>query len=197
MGGEPALGLGGSHRDTRTTVEWWTPPHVFEALGVRFDLDPCAPPSPAAPWLPVEQRLSLPVDGLAAEWSGRVWLNPPYGREAGAWVDRLANHGDGIALVFARVCSRWAHRAMRRADLVCMVSGRLRFIDGRTGLPPDNAAAPSMLLAYGAENARAVRESGLGLALAAERDYDGRAADLSRGDAPRHNVSTDRERERA
>jgi hypothetical protein len=166
MAAELALGLGGSHRDERTTVEWWTPPHVFDALGLRFDLDPCAPPLPAASWIPAARRYSVADDGLAQPWTGRVWLNPPYGREAGRWVDRLADHGDGVALVFARTCARWAHRAMRRADLVCMVAGRLRFIDGRTGEPPDNAAAPSMLLAYGPECARAVAASRLGLALA-------------------------------
>lgn len=159
-----ALGLGGSHHGVRTSVEWWTPPHVFDALGLGFDLDPAAPAGGVS-WVPAQQSYSVVENGLSQPWQGRVWLNPPYGREAGRWVGRLADHGDGVALVFARVCAKWTQEAMRRADAVCMVRGRLRFIDGRTGKAPDNAAAPSMLLAYGDVCARAVADSGLGLVL--------------------------------
>lgn len=50
--------------------EWWTPPHVFEKLGIGFDLDPCSPPLPEADWIPARRRISLPVDGLSMRWEG-------------------------------------------------------------------------------------------------------------------------------
>lgn len=145
------------------TSEWWTPPEVFDALGLTFDLDPCAPPFPFADWLPVHRRISLPDDGLAASWVGRVWLNPPYGYEAGRWVERLADHGWGMALVFSRTDVRWWHRAVPRADAVCFIEGRLTFIAGAGQSAPGNSGGPSALLAYGDDCARALEVAGLGI----------------------------------
>lgn len=159
------IGMGGANYDGESSAEWWTPPAVFDALGLEFDLDPCAPPAPALPWLPAARRISLPADGLHAPWAGRVWLNPPYGRMAELWVNKLISHGDGVSLVFARTDAAWAQRALLAADAVCFIGGRLSFIDGsapgnRRG---HNAAAPSMLLGYGTECAEAVLDCGLGI----------------------------------
>lgn len=77
------------------TSEWYTPPGVFEALGVEFDLDPCAPPG-GLPWIPAKRSLSFKDDGLRAPWEGRIWLNPPYGNHTVRWLARLADHGVGI-----------------------------------------------------------------------------------------------------
>jgi hypothetical protein len=145
------------------TSEWWTPPPVFEALGLRFDLDPSAPPEPNAPWLPVERRYTLSDDGLARPWDGRVWLNPPYGYQAGAWVERLAEHGHGIALVFSRTDVRWWHRAVPLAAAVCFIKGRLTFIAGAGQSAPGNSGGPSALLAYGEDCAEAIEAAGLGI----------------------------------
>lgn len=146
------------------TVEWYTPPAIFDALRLSFDLDPCAPPLPAADWIPAARRYTARDDGLTQPWAGRVWLNPPYGRDAAAWMDRLAAHGDGIALVFARTDTAWWHRVAPRADLICFIAGRIAFIDP-TGYQDRrrNAGAPSALLAFGAACADAVQSSKLGL----------------------------------
>ena len=145
------------------TCEWWTPPEVFEAIGLRFDLDPCAPELPAADWLPVERRYSLPEDGLTLPWSGRVFLNPPYGGEAGKWMERLADHGHGIALVFSRTDVKWWHAAVPSATAVCFIRGRLTFIAGAGQSAPGNSGGPSALIAYGEDCAQAIADSGLGL----------------------------------
>ena len=72
---------------------WLTPPHIVEALG-PFDLDPCCPPK--MPWRTAAQMVCRPDDGLAVDWTGkRVWLNPPYGREAVPFLRRMANHEGG------------------------------------------------------------------------------------------------------
>lgn len=153
--------------------EWYTPPSIFDALGLRFDLDPCAPSPPSAPWLPVDRRFTRADDGMAQPWGGRVWLNPPYGRETGKWVGRLREHGNGIALVFTRVDTPWAQAAIAAADVVCLIRGRVEFLPGagasfRNGR--SRAGAPSMLLAFGAASARAVAKSGLGVCLDARRE---------------------------
>lgn len=144
------------------TDEWWTPPKVFEALGLTFDLDPCAP-ARGADWIPARTRFTREDDGLSREWFGRVWLNPPYGKEAGAWVRRLSDHGHGIALVFSRTDVRWWHDAVPSATAVCFIRGRLTFVAGAGQSAPGNSGGPSALIAYGQDCAEAVRDSGLGL----------------------------------
>lgn len=152
----PTFGDGGS-RCARET--WLTPPHIVRALG-PFDLDPCAAPSPR-PWPTAARHLELPEDGLSVPWAGRVWLNPPYGGELGRWLARLAAHGDGIALVFARTETAAFHaHVWPRAHGLLFLRGRLSFCnpDGRVA---SNAAAPSVLVAYGRSNAARLQQSGL------------------------------------
>jgi hypothetical protein len=142
-----------------TQETWLTPPHVLAALG-PFDLDPCAAPSPR-PWPTAARMIELPEDGFAAKWSGRVWLNPPYGSEMSRWLAKLAEHGNGIALVFARTETGMFHdHVWKRADGVLFLRGRLAFCDPK-GKPAGNAGAPSCLIAYGADNAAALRTCGL------------------------------------
>lgn len=145
------------------TSEWWTPPVVFDALGLTFDLDPCAPELPDADWIPATRRITAAQDGLSRPWAGRVWLNPPYGKQAGTWVEKLAEHGWGIALVFSRTDVRWWHRAVPRATAVCFIEGRLTFIAGAGQSAPGNSGGPSALIAYGDDCARALERSRLGI----------------------------------
>lgn len=158
------IGMGGRLNDGKArSVEWYTPPHIFDRLGLKFDLDPCTPTG-GIPWIPAKRHFSCEDDGLHQEWSGRVWLNPPYGREASRWVDKLVRHKNGVALVFARVDAKWSQRAMRAASAVCLIEGRLSFIDGRGGeRHGHNAACGSMLLAFGEDCATALHSSNLGL----------------------------------
>jgi hypothetical protein len=143
------------------TVEWYTPPRVFEALGLRFDLDVAAPRGGVA-WVPAERYLTIDDNALMSHWTGRVWLNPPYGPTVGLFLDRLAHHGDGVALVAARTATRWWQRAAATASAVCFIAGRLQFIRSDGHVAP--AAFPSCLLAWGPECAAAVLASQLGVA---------------------------------
>lgn len=137
---------GGYNRET-----WLTPPAILAALG-SFDLDPCAAPSPR-PWPSAERHIELPEDGLSSEWKGRVWCNPPYGAQASLWLDKLATHGNGIALIFARTETAMFHdHVWARAHGVLFLRGRIAFCD-RYGKPAMSAGAPSVLIAYGTSNA--------------------------------------------
>ena len=127
--------------------EWLTPPDLIKALGT-FDLDPCAPI--ARPWPTANQHYTIEDDGLSQAWHGRVWLNPPYNRKVGAWLDKLASHGDGIALVFARTETSWFFdQVWRKARAVLFIEGRLHFHHVTGERAKANAGAPSCLVAYG------------------------------------------------
>lgn len=140
---------------------WLTPPEILAALGA-FDLDPCAAPSPR-PWPTAARHIELPEDGLAAEWSGRVWMNPPFGREADRWMEKLARHGDGIALIPARTETAmfYAH-VWGAADAVLFIKGRPHFHRPDGTRAPFNSGAPICLVAYGLHNVVALARSGLG-----------------------------------
>lgn len=163
-------GMGGHHATRGLSAEWYTPPAIFEALGMTFDLDPCAPPG-GVPWVPAARSLSVDDDGLSQPWEGRVWLNPPYGPSTASWVRRLAAHGDGIALVFARTDTAWFHETAPAAAALCFVAGRLTFVPATPEMRSDartnfNSGAPSLLMAFGQECAEAVAASGLGMTFA-------------------------------
>ena len=149
------------HSAGRGGEVWLTPPAVIEALG-SFDLDPCAAPPPQ-PWPTAARMIALPEDGLAAEWRGRVWCNPPYDQIAWAWMDRLADHGQGTALLFARTETAGFHaHVWSRASALRFLAGRLHFHypDGRRAAA--NAGAPSVLVAYGLDDAHRLEACGLG-----------------------------------
>ena len=139
--------------------DWYTPPYIFEALGLTFELDPASPPG-GVPWVPALHHYSGVDNGLTAPWSGRVWLNPPYSKP-GPWAERLAAHGDGIGLFPADTSTTWFHEYVSTADAVCFLRHRVTFIrEGNDNVT--SARFPSALAAFGDECARAVRQSGLG-----------------------------------
>jgi hypothetical protein len=142
------------------SVEWYTPPEVFQALGITFDLDPAAPPG-GVPWVPAQQSFSRADDGLSQPWAGRIWLNPPYGRGVERWLERLSQHGDGLALVFARTDTQWYQRTVRQVTAICFIAGRLSFVRPDRSRA-NTAGSPSVLLAFGLTCAVALAESRLG-----------------------------------
>lgn len=140
--------------------EWLTPPEILAALG-RFDLDPCAPI--ARPWPTARQHLTLENDGLSHPWWGRVWCNPPFGREAIRWMRKMAAHGNGIALLPARTETAMFYETVwGRADAVLFIKGRPHFhtVDGARA--PFNSGAPICLIAYGLRNANVLKRCNLG-----------------------------------
>lgn len=153
-------GIGSHHSANPQTDEWLTPPGILEALG-PFDLDPCA--ALDQPWPTAARQLTVEDDGLDQPWAGRVWLNPPYS-DAAAWMARLAEHGQGIALVFARCeTSWWFAHVWPSASALLFLRGRLTFHrpDGSLSKAGHNAGGPSVLIAYGMNDAASLLASGL------------------------------------
>lgn len=123
---------------TSNTGEWSTPQEFFDKLNAefKFTLDPCASKDNAK----CKQFFTKADDGLSKKWSGRVFCNPPYGREIGAWVkkayDSVAS-GDVkivVCLLPARTDTAWWHDYCMKGKLR-FIRGRLKFGDGKNTAP--------------------------------------------------------------
>lgn len=154
------MGLSAHQSPRAKSVTWLTPPEWIKALG-PFDTDPCCPPN--MPWPTAKFMFTEDIDGLEQEWRGRVWLNPPFGRQWPAWVERLAAYGNGIALIPARTETADFYRLVwDRADAVCFVKGRPHFHREDGSRAPFNSGAPIALVAYGFPNATRLEIANLG-----------------------------------
>jgi hypothetical protein len=136
-----------------TTDSWITPEWLINRLG-QFDLDPCA--SIPQPWPCARRQYTVRDDGLTKPWRGFVYCNPPYGRLAASWLEKMRRHNNGIALVFARTDTRmFFDHVWPSAVSLLFIRGRLTFAKPNGKLPKKghNSGGPSVLIAYG-EQAR-------------------------------------------
>lgn len=109
--------------------EWYTPPEIFQALNVRFDLDVASPGKDH--WVPADKVITEEDDGLKSKWEGRIWMNPPFGGRNGQvpWLEKFVKHGNGIALVAARTSSGWFQDLIPQCDAILFPRGKLNLLD--------------------------------------------------------------------
>lgn len=154
------MSMGGHQSARMKKDEWLTPPEILRALG-KFDLDPCAPI--IRPWDTATKHYNAFDDGLNKPWFGRVWCNPPYGLEAAKWLARCAQHGNAVALIFARTETQsFFNFVWNKAQGLLFLQGRLHFHHPCGRRASANAGAPSVLVAYGAANANVLNLCALG-----------------------------------
>lgn len=152
-------GMGGHQSARMQKDEWLTPPWILERLGC-FDLDPCA--SVSRPWPTANDHLTINEDGLLQPWHGRVWCNPPYGQHTVMWLEKCFRHGNAIALIFARTeTDMFFEYVWPFASALLFIRGRLHFYDIQGRRADANSGAPSVLVAYGNNNADCLYGSGI------------------------------------
>jgi|SRR5215831_2010472 len=128
------------------TDEWATPQDLFDDLDAEFgfELDVCASDENAK----CVRRFTAADDGLAQEWTGTCWMNPPYS-EVDAWVEKAYRSAQAGATVVCLVPSRtdvgWTWDWARLGE-VRFLRGRVHFTDdeGNTGPAP----FPSAVLVF-------------------------------------------------
>ena len=127
------------------TDMWATPMDFFNKLDkhFRFETDVCAISSNAK----CQKYFTPEQDGLAQNWVGVCWMNPPYGRNIGAWVKKAyasakQNGATVVCLLPARVDTRWWHDFCTKGEIY-FVKGRLKFGDSR-----DSAPFPSAVVVF-------------------------------------------------
>ena len=130
------------------SIEWETPQAFFDALNRRFgfSLDVCATRETAK----CPHFFDKSMNGLAQSWANhRCYMNPPYGREIGPWVEKARREAERGALVVgllpARTDTAWFHEHVYRA------ATEIRFLKGRLKFEGAAASAPfpSMIAVWG------------------------------------------------
>lgn len=128
---------------------WATPQHFFDTLNVAFgfELDVCASPDNAK----CAHYFTKVDDGLAQDWRGMVWMNPPYGRGISAWMRKAYESSlqgaTVVCLVPARTDTAWWHDWAMRGDIT-FIRGRLKFGDAKNSAPFPSA----LVVFYGIDN---------------------------------------------
>ena len=144
---------------TSTRADWATPQGFFDELDAEFGftLDVCATAETA------KCRAWYAEKSLERRWEGTCWMNPPYGREIGRWVEKAYNSAYNgttvVCLLPSRTDTRWWHDYVMKASEIRFIKGRLHF-DGHE----NNAPFPSAVVIFNAD-------SGEGGTVRSEQDY--------------------------
>ena len=126
--------------------EWYTPPEYLEAaravLG-EIDLDP-ASSKEANKRVMATKFYTRETDGLAKDWTGRVWMNPPYASDLiGKFTAKLTQHylkddiSEALVLVNNATETTWFQEMANHATAIALITPRIRFLspDGGVGAP--------------------------------------------------------------
>ena len=141
----------------KTSDDYYTPKWIFDALGLEFDLD-VASPVGGISWIPAKRYFTQYEDGLAQDWSGRVWMNPPYSQTQ-VWVDKWLKHGNGITLIQISK-ALWFNKLWETEIQMCLMPSNFKFSKGNGEMA--GILMPTVLVALGEENIIALKSSGIG-----------------------------------
>ena len=124
--------------------EWYTPAEYIEAARKAMgsiDTDP-ASNDIANKIVKAEKYYTVETNGLAHDWTGNVWMNPPYSSDLiSKFVEKLkeqrVNYNQAIILVNNATETQWFYEIVKIASAVCFPKSRVKFYmpDGKTGAP--------------------------------------------------------------
>lgn len=131
------------------TELWETPQQLFDTINeeYNFTLDVCATEENTK----CKEYFSPEMDGLKQKWTGTCWMNPPYGRGIGKWIEKAYNEAvleencTVVALLPARTDTKWFHKYIYNQENVSVsfLKGRLKFGEAKNSAP-----FPSMLVIF-------------------------------------------------
>ena len=128
---------------TSARSDWETPQAFFDGLNEEFGftLDVCSG------YTNHKAEALLAFGAFLAEWTGVCWMNPPYGREIGKWIQKAWESAQGGATVVCLLPSRtdtaWWHDYVMKADEIRFIRGRLKFSGHK-----NNAPFPSAVVVF-------------------------------------------------
>ena len=117
--------------------EWYTPKiYIDSARAVlgEINIDP-ASNNFSQKTINADVFYTIDDDGLTKEWSGKVWMNPPYtARVINRFIEKLVNHfqagevTEAIILTNSNTDTSWFHQGASEGSAVCFTSGRINFL---------------------------------------------------------------------
>jgi hypothetical protein len=134
-----------AHIAPTVSASWNTPQWIVDVVREQFgeiDLDPC---SNEHSLVAARHNIILPIDGLKAPWMGKVFCNPPYGRDKvrktsildwcrKAHMERLRGHASEVLLLIpaATETKHWQDIIWPGAASICFLRSRVKFLlDGK------------------------------------------------------------------
>ena len=129
------------------STEWETPDELFKKYDnlYHFTLDVCA----TAKNTKCKKYFSPEDNGLAQNWTGVCWMNPPYGRGVAPWIKKAYEASQSGAVVVAllpvRTDTKWFHTYIYHKAEFYFLEGRVRFTNGKITGP---ATFPSMIVVW-------------------------------------------------
>ena len=124
------------------TNEWATPQSLYDELNqeFQFTLDPCATKKNHK----CDKYYTIQDDGLLKRWEGVVFMNPPYGGNTKAWIQKAYQESLKGAVVVCLIVSAtdrsyWHDYIFPYAAQIRFLRGRLKFGDSKTTAPFSSA----------------------------------------------------------
>ncbi len=128
--------LKGDWYQSSETPEWETPQWLFDILNkeFHFTLDVCA----SSKNHKCSKYFTKKDNGLEQKWKSVCWMNPPYGRKIGEWMNKAKEESQDGALICCLIPARtdtdwWWENCLK---------GEIRFIRGRLKWPGSDTMAP-------------------------------------------------------
>lgn len=169
-----------AHERTSKTPEWGTPRWVLELAADLFgvdawELDPCAPAAHSCGERCYD--LARGEDGLELPWDARtIWLNPPFGRDVGRWLDKAASVVSAPpwrvvgGILPVRCDAAWWHEMARHASRIVLLEGRVAYVP-LGGQAASSPAFPSALVCWDGVPSKAPRPVVLHVSRLAQSRY--------------------------
>ena len=139
--------------------EMFTPKWIFDALDVEFDLD-VASSHNSYVQVPTKKLFTIDDDALSQDWTGRVWMNPPYSKVT-PWINKWINHNNGFCLVPLSSNGKWVNVLWESNAAVTYLPPNMSFIGGMDGKLVKHRWRCA-LWALGDLNVAALKSSGIG-----------------------------------
>lgn len=143
---EKEYGTKNVHFSSKTDM-WSTPQYLFDTwnFDFKFVWDVCATKENSKCG---KNYFDKDDDGLLQPWDiidGWKWMNPPYGREIGKWIEKASKERKVVALLPARTDTKYFHNFIygKTGVEVIFLRGRLKFGDSKNSAP-----FPSMIVIF-------------------------------------------------
>ena len=133
---------------TSNKDDWETPKYLYDKLNeiYKFTLDVAASDYNAK----CSNYFSIKENALKQKWSGRVFCNPPYGRNMKDWIKKASDEAKNceviVMLIPARTDTSYFHDYIYKKQNVTVefLRGRLKFED--KGIAKNPCPFPSMIV---------------------------------------------------